>query len=276
MYNGGMNSYSDDVYVFDLDGVITNPSDSSVDEVVLDAIYTRLAGGAHIAVNTGRSYEWVGQNLVGDFKQRGDDSVFERLFIVCEKGGESMIWRDGDFVSLPSRFALNQDSYNTAKELFESHADEFPAMFWDATKRTMATIEKKPEAELQDFKEQQKHLGELLHESLNGSDVKVDLTTIATDIESPRAGKHAGAELIYEWVAEHTPVEGDIFTCFGDSPSDYEMARYFGEQGARTTFVFVGKPEATFDEDERVRTVRTTALYAAGTREYFEHNQEEA
>lgn len=269
-----MNSYSDDIFVFDLDGVITDPADSSVDAVVVDAIYSRLAGGAHIAVNTGRSYEWVGQNLVGEFKRRGDAAALGRLFIVCEKGGESMIWRDGDFVPQTSRFGLSQEVYGIAKELFETHASELTAMFWDATKRTMATIEKYPEADLSEFKDQQRRLGELLHDALDSQDVKIDLTTIATDIESPRAGKHAGAELIYEWVAEHTPVEGDVFTCFGDSPSDYEMARYFGEQGAKTTFVFVGKPDATFDEDERVRTIRTSAQFAAGTREYFEKNQE--
>ncbi len=143
-------------------------------------------------------------------------------------------------------------------------------MFWDDTKRTMATIEKEPAASLNEFKEQQTHLSELLHENLKDHDVRIDATTIATDVESSKAGKHAGAELIYDWVAQHTSVTSDIFTCFGDSPSDYEMARYFAQQNATTTFVFVGEASDTFQEDERVKLVRTKAHYAAGTREYFD------
>jgi hydroxymethylpyrimidine pyrophosphatase-like HAD family hydrolase len=266
-----MADFTTAVYVFDLDGVINDPKDSSVDAQVVAHMYQMLLNGAHVAINTGRSYDWVEKNLVDTLRAGSGGEDLSRLYIVCEKGGEHMLWQDGDFVAQPSRFALDQQAYDITKQTFNDNAQAFPAMFWDGTKRTMATIEKVATADLAEFHGQQERLAELLSQKLQGFDVKVDATTIATDVQSPSAGKHAGAELIYEWVRQHTSVEHDTFICFGDSTSDYEMARYFAQQGANTTFVFVGKPTDSFDEDQRVKLIRTSEQYAAGTREYFEH-----
>jgi len=262
-----MGAQNDAVYVFDLDGVITDPADSSVDEVVVGHIADILDQGGHIAVNTGRSFVWVEENLVKRLATKST-AAFDRLYIVCEKGGESRIWRDGEFVSQASRFALPSAITAIVRDAYQQNYDSLNTMFWDATKQTMATVEKYPEADLESFHRQQAQLDRLLHEALTGKDVKIDSTTIATDVESPQAGKHAGAELIYEWVASHTAVDHDTFTCFGDSVSDYEMARYFAEQGAKTMFVYVGKP-AKIDEDSRVNLMTTKAHYAAGTKEFL-------
>jgi hydroxymethylpyrimidine pyrophosphatase-like HAD family hydrolase len=268
-----MPGYADAVYVFDLDGVITDPRDTSVDEVVVGRIGHVLGQGGHVAVNTGRSFVWVQENLVARLQASAGPGAFERLYIVCEKGGESRLWQGGVFVSQPSRFALEADAAEITRRLYEDRKAELNTMFWDATKRTMITIEKYPEAGMDEFKVQQAQFSQLLRQGLGSKAVKVDATTIATDVESPLAGKHAGAELVYEWVAKNTPVEHDTFTCFGDSVSDYEMARYFAQHGAATTFVYVGEPSAVFDEEPRVQLIRTKALYAAGTREYFEQTR---
>jgi hydroxymethylpyrimidine pyrophosphatase-like HAD family hydrolase len=261
-------AYNDTVYVFDLDGVITNPEDSSVDEILIQHIRNILMQSGHVAVNTGRSYEWVEENLVHKLLAIGDLDIYHRLYIVCEKGGESRIWQDGTFVSQPSRFALHTDVTKSVHALLEKHQKELDTMFWDGTKQTMATIEKYPEATLQEFHHQQEFLKHLLETTLSADDIKIDVTTIATDVESHLAGKHAGAELIYEWVASHTSFTQDAYICFGDSVSDYEMARYFAQQNAKTTFVYVGKP-VSINEEAGVTLVTTKALYSAGTREYF-------
>lgn len=264
-----MTAFDESIYVFDLDGVITNPEDSSVDEAVIGYIRDILVQSGHVAVNTGRSYAWVQENFVQKLRALNASHAFGRLYIVCEKGGESRLWHDNTFVSQPSRFALPPHITQLAHSLFQEHQDELDTMFWDNTKQTMATIEKLPAADLNHFHRQQQKLAQWLQAELGGQEAKVDATTIATDVESPHAGKHAGAELIYEWVAQHTLVSHNTFTCFGDSISDYEMARYFAQQGAATTFVYVGKPVDIPDKESGVKPVITQALYAKGTREYL-------
>ena len=111
-------------------------------------------------------------------------------------------------------------------------------------------------------------LVDALQNDLSGEEVRIDATTIATDIESLLAGKHAGAELIYQWVEESVGVSGSFF-CIGDSVSDYEMARYFADKEARTTFVYVGEQTDGILHHKDVLFIATNAHYAAGTREYF-------
>jgi len=257
------------VFTFDLDGVITNPSDSSVDQRSVAHIHAILKAGQLVAINTGRSYQWVEENLLQMLEAMGGSSAFNRVFIVCEKGGESIKWTGSDFVQQPSRFALTDQVHQQCRQYFEEHAAELGTMFWDSTKQTMATIEKRPKADLDQFKQEQERLATALRELFADGDVKVDPTTIATDVESTHAGKHAGAELIYEWVASKTDSNDMPFISFGDSRSDYEMARYFAQQGNESTFVFVGTKTDTFNEDPKVQLIRTDSEYAAGTNEYF-------
>lgn len=260
----------DSLFVFDLDGVITDPGDSSIDDAAVNHIAALLQNDRYVAVNTGRSYAWVADNLLPALQAAG--SVLERLYIVCEKGGESVVWDAGVFRPQPSRFALSDATYQAVKQAYDAHQQEYQTMFWDATKKTMATIEKQPAATIEAFNAERQQLLSLLRTVLQGQDVRIDATTIATDIESQQAGKHAGAELIYEWAVLQTGAAPTSFVSFGDSSSDYEMARYFAQQGAESVFVFVGPPTTSFTEDAGVQLVRTTAAYAAGTREYFENS----
>jgi len=43
------------IFVFDLDGVITNPENSSVDGTCVEHIYNLLEDNTVVAVNTGRT-----------------------------------------------------------------------------------------------------------------------------------------------------------------------------------------------------------------------------
>ena len=257
------------VYVFDLDGVITNPQNSAVDGTAVEHIYNLLQNDVYVAINTGRSYAWVDEHLVGTLRDLGAQTYFDHLYVVCEKGGESLSWDGVDFSPQPSRFALSKQDIASCRQVFDDNQDLLSTMFWDDTKQTMATIEKLPQADLQEFHAQQTILVDKLANAFDGQDVRVDGTTIATDVELPSAGKHAGAELIFEWVATHSDTQNSSFVCFGDSKSDYEMARYFASQGNQTTFVFVGKKEDEIAEHDGVLLVRTNAMYAEGTREYF-------
>jgi hydroxymethylpyrimidine pyrophosphatase-like HAD family hydrolase len=265
---------SNTVFVFDLDGVITDPTTTTVDTTAIGRIHQLLENGRHLAINTGRSFVWVKENLLSVLEKLDTAQHFDRLLIVCEKGGECIEWQAEQFVPRPSRFALPKDLQEQAHQLLETHKDRFTSMFWDDTKLTMASYEKYPDAPMQQFTEEQRQLETLLHDTFSGQHIKLVPTISALDIELPEAGKHAGAELIHAWIAEQTHRTDQAFISFGDSKSDYEMARYFAEQGNSSTFVFVGLRDITFNESLDVELLRTTASFAAGTREYFEAHGE--
>lgn len=254
------------LYVFDLDGVITNPENSAVNNNVLAKIHGILAGGSRVAVNTGRSYAWVEQNLVHYLESHNDASLFELLLVVCEKGGEMIHWQHGQSTVSPSKYALSKTDYDKVKAHFD-RADNIDTMFWDDTKRTMATIEKYPSANLAEFHIQQQALTASLRDLFQGEAVKIDPTTIATDVESPQAGKYGGAEIIHEWASSGALEAACI--CFGDSISDYDMAVCFADKNLPTTFVYVGKAPEKLPQDARINVVVPSRNFDQGTLEYL-------
>jgi len=256
------------VFVFDLDGVITDPKDSQVNEAVIDKMYQVLESGDPLAINTGRSFDWVEKNLVSRLKARQNEEIFQRFIVACEKGGETIAWQGSEPLITPSEFALSNSLYERARECFEKNESKLQTMFWDETKRTMATVEKKPAANLDIFHEEQQLLVDVLTDNLAGYGVRIDATTIATDVELPAAGKHAGASLIFQWMQTYYP-SYTAYISIGDSVSDYEMARYFADHGEQSTFVYVGKPTDKIDQDQRTKLVTTTEHYTAGVLEYF-------
>jgi len=253
------------VYIFDLDGVVTNPRDSKVDKEVVISMSRLLMNEYLLAINTGRSFQWVEENILGQLVAGVSDEKRDNLIIICEKGGETVKWQGGRWAMQSSQFALPPVLYQKTKDIFDSLSGRLPTMFWDATKRTMATIEKDPQSDLAGFHAEQRILVDALQSGLAGMEVRIDATTIAIDIESPSAGKHAGAELIYRWCQE---AAGEYF-CFGDSVSDYEMARYFADQGAKVSFVYVGEPTDDILCHKDVTFIASSARFAAGVREYF-------
>lgn len=256
------------VYVFDLDGVITHPKDSQVNEAVVDIMSRLLESGDPFAVNTGRSYDWVEKNLVSRLKARGGEDILQRLIVSCEKGGETITRENGQPIIAPSEFALPENLYAIAKTSFQENQSKLQTMFWDDTKRTMATVEKKPSADLDEFHAEQKVLVEIFNEQLAQYQVRIDATTVATDVEMPAAGKHAGASLIFQWVQSHYP-DFRNYISIGDSVSDYEMARYFADHADQSTFVYVGAPTDKIEHSEKVTLISPSSLYTEGTLEYF-------
>lgn len=258
------------VYVFDLDGVITDARNSQVDERVVERMYQLLTEGTYAVVNTGRSYDWVEAQLVSRLTSRANPAIFDRFIAVCEKGGETVQWHDGKPQITTSEFALPQAIHDQAQQIFDHQQPALQTMFWDTTKKTMATLEKVPTVVLDDFREEQTVLVKQYKDAFAAQPVRVDQTNISIDVEMVEAGKYAGAKLIYRWIHDQDPQAAGWFVSIGDSTSDYEMARYFAEQGARSTFVYVGKPTGHIEHHDDVDFVITGQQYAAGVLEYFD------
>jgi hypothetical protein len=262
------------VYVFDIDGVITGPNTSELDDRVTDWMVEQLKHGTKIAVNSGRSYAWIEENLLLSLISKGAGTVFDNFLLVCEMGGETYSTYEGEMVLKPSRFALAPEAHAKAHDIFKRNKGGFATLKWDNTKHTMATISKHTAADPERFKSEREIMLDKVKDGLEGFEVKVMSDITATNIVSPLAGKHAGAALIYDWVLKDMPEgvshpEQLTFISIGDSSSDMAMADYFAEKGAASTFVYVGDPKVKLEEHEGVNRVVTNARYADGTTEFL-------
>lgn len=236
----------DYMLIFDVDGVITDPQEKRVTEPeILDQIAKRLEKGEPVALNTGRSVEWLRDRILNPLAQIvKDKKMLRNLLAVAEKGGTwaefdqegNIIESKDDRISVPS---------NLKDEVRNIVNIEYPdTMFFDESKLTMISTEMKDGHPLEDYREKQETLVSQLKTLLSDKGLedkfKVDPTTIAIDVENNHVGKHFAVKRIIEWV-KNRGIAPKRYIAFGDSfKSDVSMAEEIHSQGLLVEFVYVG------------------------------------
>jgi len=258
------------VYIFDVDGVLNNLEIYQPDRRVLGQIAALLDAEVFVAINTGRGYDWVHNNVVQPLQRalRTPESA-TRLFAAVEMGGLGVEFVHGIERRIPSAFSLSQQQIALVRHIFDQHPGYSNKIHW-YEKESMATIDKNSDTTLDAFRPIQKKLTTILQEAFKGQHVKVANSNDAIDVQAPEAGKWAGAQLIYEWLRRATNIQHDHFVCFGDSIVDYEMARFFAEQSHDTVFVCTGP--VFFEQSSLhpgVELLKAQSPYNEGTYQYL-------
>ena len=247
-------------YLFDVDGVLTNPWTKKVEKVELFIqLEKRLGMGMIICLNSGRAQNFLEQEILDPLKNRlNDTSLMNNVVAIGEKGGGLIVHDTSGrrTVQIEKDLQVPQSIQNKVKTLLgEKYSD---TMFYDDTKQTMVTLEVLPAAQMggqtpDDFKRAQKKLCADLQAILDGaglsSQFRVDPTGIATDVESVLAGKAHGAEIFIRYLNDRG-IRPDQFKCFGDSKSDIEMHKRLKELELPSEFIFVGNRE-NFDPAQK-------------------------
>jgi HAD superfamily hydrolase (TIGR01484 family) len=257
-------------YIFDVDGVLNNLKVYQPDERIIARMAELLDEGTFVAINTGRGYEWIEENVSQALREKvRDTSSLSRLFVAAEMGGIGVEYPDGEEQKNPSAFSLTPDQIAKVRQTFEEYPEYIDRVHWYA-KESMATLDKNENASMEEFRPAQKKLTAILEKVFEGQHVKVANSNDAIDVYAPEAGKWAGAQLIYEWLRRTSDIQHDHFVCFGDSIVDYQMARFFAAQSHDTVFVFTGPATLTgIEADDNITLVKTDRPYHEGTYDYL-------
>jgi hydroxymethylpyrimidine pyrophosphatase-like HAD family hydrolase len=257
------------IYIFDFDGVINDIHTYNVDNRVLGQISKLLNDGCYVALNTGRGYAWVEEGVIDYLKkQPGTPDKLNRVFVSVEMGGLTVEFVDGVEHHERTAFSLLPEQIERARQLYEQHKVE-GTMEWYDGKLSMATIVKPAGVETGRFLEDGRVLTTALKKEFSGERVKVKHNPDAIDVTAPEAGKWAGAQLIYDWLQRTPAADFTHFICLGDNVSDYEMARFFGQQGHTVDFIFTGEDIGDVEHDDHVNFVNTRSPYNQGTYEFL-------
>ncbi len=255
------------VYVFDVDGVLCDVGEP-INTDVLRHIAKLLDAAVYVAINTGRGYDRVGVEVVEPLQEfLTDQSRMSHLFVATEMGGVTTHFVHGKAVHAATAYCIPEEFKQKAVAVYE-RTGAAATMSNYAYKKAMSTFVKLAEVSQVDFDRQKAELVAELQHVFAGEDITIATTVESVDVHARNAGKHAGAHLIKQWVQSVSDIAHDSFMCFGDSTGDYEMARYFAEQGAKTQFVFTGEALAV-DEHDGVAVTYTAEHYTAGTLEYL-------
>lgn len=234
-------------WIFDVDGVIINPSEKKVTEPeILDSIVRKLAVGEPVALNTGRSLVWIIDRVINPLLEKiKDKKILQNFLAVGEKGGTWITFTDDGEMQRhkDESISVSRSLRDKIRALIDS--EFFESMFFDETKETAISTEMKDGYPVEEFTKQQQDLNKKLQELVDreglAEKLKVDPTTIATDIENKYVGKGFSVKRIVEWV-QSRGIKPKMFIAFGDSfRSDIPMAQEIYAQGLPIEFVYVGK-----------------------------------
>src|SRR3989344_1447588 len=232
-------------WVFDVDGVISNPQEKKVTESeILDHIAQKLEAGEPVAFNTGRSIPWVLIRVINPLLEIiSDKKYLANLFTVGEKGGTWLTFKDDGTIehSKNKSISVPQSLQQQVERIVETeYAD---SMFYDQSKETMISIEMKDGYDVKEYRKRQEVLSKILQDLIEqeslAEQLKIDPTTIATDVQNMHVGKDFAAERISRWFEQKGIKPQKVFAV-GDSPSDIAMAEKFHEKGYQVEFGYVG------------------------------------
>lgn len=260
------------VLIFDIDGVITDPSTKSIIyPEIISILQNSLNQKIPICFNTGRSVEWVQKTIISQFSQKYS---LEYLFSSCEMGNLTL---EFDNQNKPQIKTIRKDLIpeqlsSTIKEIVQSSYND--SMFIDETKKSILTIEMKNNYAQSKYEILQSKLsGEIriiLKNYHPGIHIRPSSSNIAIDVKSIDSNKQFGAEQILNWLKlkkHNQDIKKLSFISFGDSLSDLEMASYFDTQGFTTKFIYVGTENIS--QTQPYQTVKTKHHYSKGTLEYL-------
>ena len=263
-----LNKTPEVAWIFDVDGVITNPAEKKVTEVgLIEEISSKLDQGDIVALNTGRSISWMMDRVIKPIEEAvGDKTKLVNFLAVGEKGGAWASFKDGELViEVDDQIFIPESLKAEVRHLIESKFAE--SMFYDESKLTMLSTEMIDGRSVPDYAKEQLILIEKMKEILENPeyrslDLKIDPTTIATHV-----GKHFGARRIANWLKERG-IKPIHVIALGDSQSDTEMAEELqGEYPVE--FVFVGD-KSKLDSSKLIKKpVFTQKQFGEGTFEFL-------
>ena len=262
----------DTAYLFDVDGVITDSQEKRVtEEGIFDELASRLRSGQPIGFNTGRSTKWVVENVITPLAEKaGDATLLHNAIVIGEKG---CAWTLFDEQGQPysgkvETLAIPDALHSELEAITARYADSMGNL---DPKQTMFSAEMLDGYDIAEFHKRRAgfaaEIRELLHDTNADHLFRVDETTIATDVESPYAGKALGASRFLDFL-KLRGLKAERFVAFGDSPSDLGMANELAERGEEVSMVYVGDP-AKLPEKSPHYPVRKLGGYTASLASYL-------
>ncbi len=260
-------------WLFDVDGVITNPLEKSITEPdMIPEIIKRLQANEPVSIVSGRALPWLLDRVVSKIEERvGDKKLLENLFVSAEFGGVSIRYQNGEQIKIVDEtVGLPQDLMDSISSLVIKDCGD--VAFVDPEKVTHFTAEMKGGVSIDEFRLRQHELSarlrEIVETSSQAGELEVNNDRIATNVKNKRLNKHLAIQKVLEWL-KNRRVNPQTFHVFGDSRSDLEMGHELHMQGKSLRFIYVGEEDLG---EMPFEVIRPSEHVDRGTIEYLQAN----
>lgn len=265
-------SLENTVYIFDVDGVLSDVFVDEIDSEILSLIAKIIENGSKVALNTGRNSTYILENVITPLSRLMlSSNSLDNILVVSEMGGERTTFSQGIPTTSHTEFSMESEDIQTSELIF--HNGDYKNMKFEHDKSTMVSVSIVAGSKNAEFIKERDHLKDAFTKAFDGKPIEIITTVGSVDVFVRGAGKKGGAKVIGEWLSVQSDIKHDAYVCFGDSPSDYAMAVYFAEQDMNVTFIFTGEEEQMPIEKAGVPIIKTAKPYTAGTKAYLASNR---
>lgn len=256
--------------LLDVDGPISSTRTRTLRLAALADDLTAIAkSGCPVVFNTGRSADFLGEQIIPRLVTSGL-SPSDPVWGVGEKGGTWFSLADANgaarvgTVSEDAQMAPPVALVEAARDIAARFSD---TVFFDATKRTMISLEQHVHVSSADFHQVRPEIIAEVERQIARTDadaMTIYPTFISIDVEHADSGKALGARRGLELLGERMDAPPRWFTA-GDSGQDYDMATELHERGFDVTHLDVRLDGPARDEPFRV--IREVPNLAGGNAE---------
>lgn len=259
-------------YIFDVDGVITDPVEKKITKPeLIDIIAHKLQQNIPVAFISGRGMQWLEGQVISvlevyfDNHPEMDIKLLDNVYVSGEFGGVSALHKNGvreEFVN--QELAISDDlrmKVNEVSEKFSYYAKI------EHDKQTQFSMEAKSGNEF--FGDEGKRIADTLKKEIDSyPDLEVHVDRIGMNVKNKNANKRYAIKQYLQWAAEKG-FASEIYYVFGDSASDLEMGEELYNQNKNFEFIFVGNKENLLGKSPQFKLTITEGHCDAGTLEYL-------
>lgn len=233
------------IYMLDVDGVVTNPGTKRPHPRILAFIANCLLHDRPIAMATTRDFAWLNQFVISPIRPYLSPNRMDNLFVSTEKAAVSVSFVNGqEHKEIDTSVVVPDKLRETVRQAL---IEQGRSKIFNYPKEAVHTIEINGAETKEKEKPQQDELDEfntwLQSEVMpEFPDYKADRTAIAIDIFHRSGNKILSAQRFVEFLRRKgLDLDGKRFVAVGDGFPDMEMAIGLRNEGLDVTFAWVGK-----------------------------------
>lgn len=249
------------IYMLDVDGVVTSPETKRPHPRILAFIADCLFSDRPIAMATTRDYAWLEENVVSPIQPYLSPHKMDNLFISTEKAAVSVFYANGEVhKEIDPSVVVPDELRASVKQALE---DQNRTGIFNYPKEAVHTVEIYGGNDDQENTRQQSELDEFnmwLQKKVmpDYPDYRADRTAIAIDIYHRSGNKVLSAQRFVDFLRKRkTDLSRRGFVVFGDGVPDMEMAIGLRDEGLDVIFAWVGKGDSPMEPGIKLITPDT-------------------
>jgi hydroxymethylpyrimidine pyrophosphatase-like HAD family hydrolase len=262
-------------YIFDVDGVITNPKNQEViNPVVFEKLITLLQQGIPLSFITGRGMHWLHSNIIKDMEKYIDEHLtFDKRIL-------DLLYISGEFGAATTEH-INGISKEFLKKEFEiptelkeniiqkvKFFDKY--LYIEKGKQTIVAIRIENSLTQSEIKKYKNEIVNSINTLLiNYPEIEILSDRLSINIRFRNANKKFATDECILWIKKRGYAP-DKYYVFGDSPSDLEMGEELENKHLPFDFIFVGEKSELDDINYSFPVIFTKKHCDEGLLEYLE------